>query len=126
MAHGAHFLCESRLMVEFHVGNARSGGSFRYLSRRAIFPTHTFRAAGIWIFLSSTQSFLVASKGRDLTQNIDFQKRKVSLQGSTIFEGRDLNENGNFTGSKYVHTISFSKIRNIDILNKILAVRAVF
>ena len=51
MAHDTHFLCETRVMVEFQSGHARSGGSFRYVGRRAIFPTQTFRAAGIWIFL---------------------------------------------------------------------------
>ena len=47
MAHGAYFRFESRLIVELHIGNARSGGSFRYLGRRAIFLKQTFRAAGI-------------------------------------------------------------------------------
>ena len=55
MAHGAHFLCEARVMVEIQIGTARSGAPFRYIGRRAIFLTQTLGAAGIWIF--STQTF---------------------------------------------------------------------
>ena len=58
MAHGAHLLFETRLMVAFQGGNERYGGPFRYLGRRAIFPTQTLRAAGIWI-LSTIFSIVV-------------------------------------------------------------------
>ena len=69
MAHGAHFLCETRQMIKFQIGTARSGGSFRYLGRRAIFPPQTLRAAGIWIFPTQPS-------GGDLYENVDFQKIK--------------------------------------------------
>ena len=42
-AHGAYCFFETRPMIDFQMGNARSRGSFRYLGRRAIFPTQTFR-----------------------------------------------------------------------------------
>ena len=47
MAHGAHFLFATRPTVDFHIGNARYGGPFRYLGRRGIFSRQTLRAAGI-------------------------------------------------------------------------------
>ena len=55
LAHGEHFLFETRPMIDFQIGIERYGGPFRYLGRRAIFLTQTLRAAGIWIF--STQIF---------------------------------------------------------------------
>ena len=69
MAHGAHFLCETRPMIDFQIGHARYVGPFRYLGRRAIFPPQTLRAAGIWIFPTQT------SRG-DLYENVDFQNMK--------------------------------------------------
>ena len=42
MAHGAHFLCETRPMIDFQIGHARYVGPFRYLGRRTIFPTQHF------------------------------------------------------------------------------------
>ena len=59
MAHGAHFLFETRSMIIFPIGNERFGGPFRYLGRRAIFRTQTLRAAGIRIFPTQTFGFLV-------------------------------------------------------------------
>ena len=59
MAHGAHFSFETRPMVDFQIGNARYGGLYRYLGRRAIFRTQTLRAAGIRIFPTQTFGFLV-------------------------------------------------------------------
>ena len=69
MAHGAHFLCETRPMIDFQIGHARYVGPFRYLGRRKIFPTQTLRAAGICVF--STQT----SEG-DLDENCNLQKAK--------------------------------------------------
>ena len=69
MACDAHFLFESRPMIDFQIGNERYGGPFRYLGRRAIFPTQTLRAAGICVF--STQT----SEG-DLDENCNLQKAK--------------------------------------------------
>ena len=44
------------------------------------FPLHKLSARpGFGFFLH--KHFLVASKGGDVTQNIDFQKEEVSLQG---------------------------------------------
>ena len=40
MAHGAHFVFETRPMVGFQKENERSGGPLRYLVRRSIFPRH--------------------------------------------------------------------------------------
>ena len=51
MAYGAHFLIEARPMIDFQIGYERYGGPFRYLGRRAISPTQTLRAAGIWFSL---------------------------------------------------------------------------
>ena len=62
MAHGAHFLFETRSMIIFPIGNERFGGPFRYLGRRAIFPTETLRAARIWIFPPQNFGVLVLKK----------------------------------------------------------------
>ena len=70
MAHGAHFLSETRLLIEFPIGHTRSGGPFRYLGRLAIFLAQTFRAAGISIF--STQA-----SGGDLDEHCHFQGLKT-------------------------------------------------
>ena len=93
MAHGAHCLFQNRPMSDFHIKNVRSRGSFRYLGRRAISPTQTFRAAGIWIF--STQTFFGSFEGGRCDAKYRFSKRRSELAGSKIFEGGDLNENGN-------------------------------
>ena len=67
MAHGAHFLFDTRPMIYFKRGYERYGDPFRYLGRRAIFPTQTLRAAGIWIFSARTS-------GGDLYDKGDFQR----------------------------------------------------
>ena len=54
MARSAHFPVETRTMIDFQKRNERYGGLFRYLGRRAIFPTQTLRPAVIWIFLNYT------------------------------------------------------------------------
>ena len=53
MAYGAHFVFESRPLIDF-LKNERYSGPFRYLGRRTIFPTQTLHAAGIWIFSTQT------------------------------------------------------------------------
>ena len=116
LAHGTYFLFETRLLVGFQIGNERSGGPFRYFDRRTIFHPQTLRATGIWIF--PTQTFLVASTGGDVTENIDFQSGKVSLQGPIFVEGSDLNENVNFTNGKYVHMIYINNTYNTVIYFK--------
>ena len=61
MAYGAHLLSETRPMINLSSGNERYGGRFRYLGRRAISPTQTLHAAGIWIFsTTSTHEFSIA------------------------------------------------------------------
>ena len=77
MAHGAHFHFESRLMIEFHIRNARSGVPFRYLDRRVISSIQTSRAAGIWIFHAQTS--FGSFEGGDVTLNIDFSKIESEL-----------------------------------------------
>ena len=42
MAHVAHFLLETRLMVDFQIGNGRYGGLFRYLGPPGGFPYADF------------------------------------------------------------------------------------
>ena len=107
MAHGAHFRFETRPMIDFQIGNELYGGPFRYLGRWAILLTQASRAVGIGI--SPTQTFFAGFErgaGGDVMQ-ISIFKEKVSLQESNIFEGDDLNENGNLTNGKYVHMIGF-------------------
>ena len=47
MPYGAHFLFDTRPMIDVVLRNERYGGEFRYFGRRAIFPAQTVRAAGI-------------------------------------------------------------------------------
>ena len=59
MAHGAHFLIETRPIINIRIRNERYGGPLRYPGRRAIFPTQILLAAGICIFPTRTFGVLV-------------------------------------------------------------------
>ena len=47
-------------MIDFQIGSENYGGPFRYLGRRAILPTQTLRAAGLWIFSTVDTNFSIA------------------------------------------------------------------
>ena len=74
------FLFETRRMIDFEIGNTRYGVPVPVPRPPGDFPlTELSARPGFGFFLH--KHFLVASKGGDVTQNIDFQKEEVSLQG---------------------------------------------
>ena len=77
MAHGAHFLFETRVMSEIQIGTERYGSPFRYLGRGAIFSIQTLRSAGIWIFPSQTLGVLLLRK--ELRTVMGAMLRKMSI-----------------------------------------------